>query len=104
MVLRLAAAGATVEIASRDAAGGAATVAAIEAAGGTAGLSPVDVAIPSQVENWIADVHARHGRLDWLVNNAGTGGGWVRIEDQEPPPASPMDRPRFGGLRLPQSF
>jgi NAD(P)-dependent dehydrogenase (short-subunit alcohol dehydrogenase family) len=84
IALRLAAAGAEVEIASRDADGGAATVVAIEAAGGTATFSPVDVAVPSQVEGWIADLHARHGRLDWLVNNAGTSGGWVRIEDQEP--------------------
>lgn len=81
---RLAATGATVEIASRNEAEGAATVELVEADGGSARFTRVDVTEHEQIEGWIADVHARHGRLDWLVNNAGTSGGWVRIEDQSP--------------------
>ncbi|MBS1886062.1 MAG: SDR family oxidoreductase [Actinobacteria bacterium] len=84
IALRLAATGAMVEIASRNEAEGAATVAAIEETGGIGRFTRVDVAIPDQVEGWIAELHGRRGRLDWLVNNAGTSGGWVRIEDQGP--------------------
>lgn len=81
---RLAAAGALVEIASRDEVEGQATVDLVEAEGGTAHFTRVDVTSNEQVESWIADAHRRRGRLDWLVNNAGTSGGWVRIEDQSP--------------------
>jgi NAD(P)-dependent dehydrogenase (short-subunit alcohol dehydrogenase family) len=83
IALRLARAGARVEIASRDEAGGEATVAAIAAAGGEARFTRVDVAVPEEIEGWIAGV-ADAGRLDWLVNNAGVSGGWVRLEDQTP--------------------
>jgi NAD(P)-dependent dehydrogenase (short-subunit alcohol dehydrogenase family) len=84
IALRLARAGARVEIASRDAVGGEATVAAIAAAGGEARFTPVDVAVPEEIEGWIEAVADRGGRLDWLVNNAGVSGGWVRLEDQTP--------------------
>lgn len=84
IALRMAAAGADVEIASRNEAEGSATVAAVAEAGGSAVFTPVDVAVPEQIEGWIAALHERRGRLDWLVNNAGTSGGWVRIEDQSP--------------------
>lgn len=81
---RLAAAGAEVEIASRDRAGGEETVAMIEQAGGVAAFSQLDVAEPEAIEDWIAGVHGRRGRFDWLVNNAAADGGWTRIEDQTP--------------------
>lgn len=82
IALRLAAGGAAVEIASRNEVEGEATVAAIEAAGGEARFSRLDVSTPAAVEDWIADLHKARGRLDWLVNNAGISGGWVRLEDQ----------------------
>lgn len=65
----LARAGAHVE--SLDLSDSAAAVAAIEEAGGTAHGTVCDVTDEAQVEAAIADVVARHGRLDVLVNNAG---------------------------------
>jgi NAD(P)-dependent dehydrogenase (short-subunit alcohol dehydrogenase family) len=84
IALRLAAAGAEVEIASRNRTGGEATVGMIEEAGGVGAFSELDVAEPAAVEGWIAGVHDRRGGLDWLVNNAAASGGWTRIEDQTP--------------------
>ncbi|BAC91447.1 3-oxoacyl-[acyl-carrier-protein] reductase [Gloeobacter violaceus] len=46
-------------------------VAAIEAAGGQAVALKADVADPEQVERLFADLLAKYGRLDALVNNAG---------------------------------
>jgi NAD(P)-dependent dehydrogenase (short-subunit alcohol dehydrogenase family) len=52
-------------------------VAEIAATGGSGEAAAMDVAEPTAVERVFADVLARHGRLDGLVNNAGitaTGG------------------------------
>ena len=78
---KLAEAGATVAVAGRNEAEGAETVRLIEADGGTAWFTPVDVSDTTTVERWVADVHERHGRLDWLVNNAGMNGRSARLED-----------------------
>jgi NADP-dependent 3-hydroxy acid dehydrogenase YdfG len=68
----LGAAGATV-VAADIAADRARTVAdSIVAAGGAASAVPLDVAEPEQVERWVGHTVERHGRLDIVVNNAGT--------------------------------
>lgn len=42
-----------------------------EVGGRTPHFSPVDVRDPDQVATWVADVAARRGRIDVVVNNAG---------------------------------
>jgi NAD(P)-dependent dehydrogenase (short-subunit alcohol dehydrogenase family) len=68
--LALGGAGATVVIADVDAAGGEATVAALSAAGARGVARVVDVSRGAEVAGLVADVVARHGRVDVLVNNA----------------------------------
>ncbi len=63
--------GATVVLAGRTAAKLAAVTAEIEAAGGSAISYTVDVADYSGVQAMVADVLAKFGRIDVLVNNAG---------------------------------
>ncbi len=63
--------GAAVEIVDVDEAGGERTRAEIEDAGGRAHLSVADVTAPDTAPGVVADVMARHGRLDVLVNNVG---------------------------------
>jgi NAD(P)-dependent dehydrogenase (short-subunit alcohol dehydrogenase family) len=82
IALELAATGATLALASRDGPRGRETLEMVEAAGGSGGFTRLDVTSAEDIEAWIGSVHAEHGRLDWLVNNAGISGGWVRIEDQ----------------------
>lgn len=50
---------------------GKATVAAIEAAGGSAEFAYLDVRSTSAVDALVADVEARHGRIDVVIANAG---------------------------------
>jgi len=71
VAVRLAADGALVACAGRDAAALAETLAAIEAAGGHAEAIPFDVADGEAAGEAVRALHARHGRLDILVNNAG---------------------------------
>ncbi len=69
----LAAAGASVVVNySRSADEAAATVAEIEAAGGTAMAHQADVADSEDVESLIEATVSSYGRLDIVVNNAGT--------------------------------
>ena len=68
--LALGRAGAAVAVADVDAEGGAGTVAALEAAGGRGVARRVDVSLAGEVEALVAEVLAREGRLDILVNNA----------------------------------
>ena len=49
------------------------TVAAITAAGGSAIALQADVSSESQLDAMFAEIDTRCGRLDFLVNNAGTG-------------------------------
>jgi len=68
---RFAEEGATVIVCDMNVEAGNATVAQIEGRGGQASFLPLDV---SREDNWIAvmaQVVARHGRLDVLINNAG---------------------------------
>jgi len=78
---KLAEAGAAVAVAGRNEAEGAETVRVVEAGGGTAWFAAVDVSDSAAVERWVNDVHERHGRLDWLVNNAGMNGRSARMEE-----------------------
>jgi 2-deoxy-D-gluconate 3-dehydrogenase len=68
----LAGAGATVVLAGRNAAKGAAAVKQIEGAGGKAEFAEVDVLDEASCRALIDGAAQRHGRLDVLVNNAGT--------------------------------
>ena len=66
-------AGAHVFVADRDAKGGAETVAKIKAARGAGEFVALDVSREEDCERARQTVHAAHGRLDLLVNNAGVG-------------------------------
>jgi 2-dehydro-3-deoxy-D-gluconate 5-dehydrogenase len=68
----LAAAGATIVLAARNAEKGGTAVQQIVQAGGKAEFAEVDVASETSCRALIDGAAARHGRLDILVNNAGT--------------------------------
>jgi 2-deoxy-D-gluconate 3-dehydrogenase len=72
MASGLAAAGAAVVLAGRNAAKGAAAVKQITDAGGKAAFAEVDVTSEASCRALIDNAAAAHGRLDVLVNNAGT--------------------------------
>jgi 2-deoxy-D-gluconate 3-dehydrogenase len=71
MAKGMAAAGATIVVAGRDAAKNAAAVKELAAAGGTASAIPVDVLQEASCRALIEQTVKAHGRLDILVNNAG---------------------------------
>jgi gluconate 5-dehydrogenase len=71
MARGLAAAGAAVAVADRDAGGAAGVADAIQAAGGRAAAMGVDVTDPASVERMVADAGAALGPIDGLVNAAG---------------------------------
>ncbi len=81
----LAAEGAHVVLAARDAAKLAEAVAEIAAAGGRAEALALDVADRASVEAAFAHVLAAHGRIDHLVNNAGVTRDnlLLRMKDEE---------------------
>ena len=57
------------------------TVAAIEKAGGKAMAVPTDAGDPASVKALFAAIAKKHGRLDFLFNNAGSGAPPVPLED-----------------------
>jgi NAD(P)-dependent dehydrogenase (short-subunit alcohol dehydrogenase family) len=57
-------------------------------------FSTVDVREPDQVEAWIADIEARRGRLDLVINNAG-GAPYANFAD-----ASPRFHDKIAALNL----
>jgi NAD(P)-dependent dehydrogenase (short-subunit alcohol dehydrogenase family) len=71
----LAARGATVIAADRDGGGATETTRTISAAGGRAEAAEVDVRDPDRVAQVVNHAAERHGRLDYLFNNAGIGVG-----------------------------
>lgn len=71
MAQGLAAAGATVVIAARNADKSAAAVNAIAASGGAASAIEVDVTDEAACHAMVTSTVDRHGRLDILINNAG---------------------------------
>ena len=72
IALLLARHGATVAVASRKLEGCEAVAAEIRAAGGTASAHACHIGEPAQITATLADIDARYGRLDILVNNAAT--------------------------------
>jgi 2-dehydro-3-deoxy-D-gluconate 5-dehydrogenase len=71
MAKGMAAAGAAIVVAGRDAAKNSAAVKELQAAGGKASAIPVDVLQEESCRNLIEATMKAHGRLDVLVNNAG---------------------------------
>ena len=71
MARGLAAQGAAIVVAGRNAQKNAAAVAELTAMGATANAVVVDVKDEGQVAAMVADTVGRHGRLDILINNAG---------------------------------
>ena len=71
MAKGMAAAGAAIVVAGRDAAKNATAVAEIQALGAKASAIPVDVLEEQSCRDLIANTVKLHGRLDILVNNAG---------------------------------
>jgi len=71
MAKGMAAAGATIVVAGRDAAKNAAAVEELVSAGGKASAIPVDVLEEKSCRALISSTIKAHGRLDILVNNAG---------------------------------
>jgi len=63
--------GAHVEILELNVKGAARAVAEIESASGSATANRCDVANQAEVDQLVAEIHARRGRIDILVNNAG---------------------------------
>ena len=72
MAKGLAAAGAAVAVAARDTKKGEAAVAALTASGARAAFIALDVADEGSCRAMIEEATARFGRLDILVNDAGT--------------------------------
>src|SRR5437868_2599872 len=71
MAKGMAAAGATIVVAGRDAAKNSAAVQELKAAGGSASAIPVDVLQETSCRALIDQTLEAYGRLDILVNNAG---------------------------------
>jgi 2-deoxy-D-gluconate 3-dehydrogenase len=71
MAKGMAAAGATVVVAGRDAAKNEAAIKELQGLGATATAVPVDVLKEESCRALISETVKRHGRLDILVNNAG---------------------------------
>jgi NAD(P)-dependent dehydrogenase (short-subunit alcohol dehydrogenase family) len=80
----LAGAGASVMVADVLADDGERTVDEITSAGGTAAFARADVSDSEQAEQLIATTVERFGGLHVLVNNAGIGGGRMRLHEIEP--------------------
>lgn len=84
MAHAFAGAGANVVVSDVLADDGERTVAEITDAGGTAVFVAADVSDAEQAENLIASAVQRFGGLDILANNAGIGGGKLRLHEIEP--------------------
>ena len=72
IALALARHGATVVVASRRLPGCESVAAEIRAAGGKASAHACHIGEPAQITALLAEIDARHGRIDILVNNAAT--------------------------------
>lgn len=83
LALGLARAGARVIVAGRDEARGLQCVRAIEQARGSAEFAPVDVTQRASIENLLATVLARCGRVDMLINGAGVNSASTYLEAQD---------------------
>jgi NAD(P)-dependent dehydrogenase (short-subunit alcohol dehydrogenase family) len=81
--LAFAAAEAVVVVADFNGAGAAQTVAMIEANGGVAWYASADISDAVQVDELIAKVVERHGRLDFAHNNAGVESALAPMADSD---------------------
>lgn len=79
IALQLAAQGAWLSLAARDAQKLEAVAAACRARGGRAAAIPTDVGDPAQCRSLIDGTVAEYGRIDTLVNNAGVS-MWARLD------------------------
>ena len=61
----------------------------IQAAGGVANIAPADAADPAAIEAIVAAADKRFGRLDVLINNAGTIDPIARVASAEAGAAAP---------------
>jgi len=84
IAVALARAGASVVVADVLTQDGARTAREITDKGGTAAFVATDVSVPDQAKNLMDEAVATFGRLDVLVNNAGTGGSRLRLHELEP--------------------
>lgn len=81
IALALAAQGMHVVLAARDEVRLRGVLAGIEATGGSASLRVFDAADAAATAALVADVERAHGRLDFLVNNAGVNGDGTAFAD-----------------------
>lgn len=81
IALRLAREGARLALASRDETGLFETSGAIAAAGGVSLSIPGDITVAASVDGLVEKVLAEWGRIDVLINNAGSIGPTKLIED-----------------------
>jgi NAD(P)-dependent dehydrogenase (short-subunit alcohol dehydrogenase family) len=104
--LRLAEAGANVQLVARTVEKLDETLAEIAAAGGTAQVHSCDISSAEDCERLVADILREHGRVDILVNNAGRSirrsvrYSYDRMHDFE----RTMNLNYFGALRLVLGF
>ena len=84
MVLAFASAGANVTVSDVLQSDGERTVREITESGGSAYFVNADVAEAEQAENLIAATVERFGGIDILANNAGIGGGQMRLHEIDP--------------------
>ncbi len=84
IALAFAGAGANVTVSDVLVEDGERVVREITDAGGSAMFVAADVSDAGQAEQLIAATVERFGGLDILANNAGIGGGWVRLHEVEP--------------------
>lgn len=84
MALAFAAGGAHVTVSDVIAADGERTVRQITESGGSAHFVTADISDAEQAEHLIAATVERFGGLDILANNAGIGGGQLRLHEIEP--------------------
>ncbi|CAN5598052.1 SDR family oxidoreductase [soil metagenome] len=104
MALAFAAAGASVTVSDVLADDGERTVREITDAGGVAMFVPADVSDPAQAANLISETVRQFGRIDVLANNAGIGGGQLRLHEIEPEDFDRVIDVNLGGTFLCSKF
>lgn len=92
--------GARVAICARDESRLEATAAGLSADGGEILAVPADVSIPSDIDRYVAAVIDRWGRVDGLVNNAGTASGGAFEEQTDQMWHDDLELKVMGAVRL----
>lgn len=99
VVRQLAKLGMTALLGARDRSKGTAAAAKLASEGIEAPLVALDVTDPKSVVSAVADMHARFGRIDVLVNNAG-----IALDGRRSPVSSVLElSPEIVALRGPQA-